>query len=468
MASTAFNGRCSASNPPSSKAPNLHAGPWRVVSLAAITVAAVSFAASTAMAQRSYAPTSTVYRVPVGKAPVLGPSGALVTIVVFADFQCPFCARALTTTIPALMKKHPKEIRLVFRHMPLAFHRFAQDAAEAAAEAHRQKKFWTYAALLWQNRRNLTTATLRTLALQAHLKAKAFAAAMQRHSMRSAVASDVQFGHTLGVRGTPTFFFNGVKIVGAGRLARFEAVYQAQAKRARAALKRRGITRKNLYSELIKHGVTRPTRSRIVSIHRRPPGRRWAPKGSSSRIVVDDRPILGNPRAPITVLWFTSLRCYAFYSNLQRWIDATRAYDGLVRLVFKHLPGTRRPIELPLARLAVEAYREGRFWTFATLASAARPYTIRSALAVARDAGLVPARAQAALHASITMKVVQEDAREAYRLGLTNRSCSYLVFPAVGGHTDAIRGYTYTTAIRKRISAALDRLRSVGKTQPPP
>jgi len=391
-----------------------------------------------------------------------------VTIVVFADFQCPYCAKALTKTIPTLMKKHPKEIRLAFRHLPLIFHRSAQGAAEAAAEAHRQKKFWSYAALLWKNRRILTSVTLNKLAGQAKLRTKAFAAAMQRHTMRKVIAADVQLAHNLGVHGTPTFFLNGVKIVGAARLARFEVEYQTQAKRARAALKRRGITRKNLYRELIKHGRTRPIAYRTTSISRRRfrrPALRWKPKGSSSRIIVNHRPALGSPRAPITVLWFASLRCYSFGSTLKRWIEATRQYGNMVCLVFKFLPGTRRPIEMPLSRLADEAYREGKFWAFATLASSARPYTIAAALAVARDAGIDPKLAKRALHSAQTMQVIEEDAREAYRFGLTSRTCSFLVFP---GGKSTISGYVYTSAIRSRINVELGRLRRIGRTLPPP
>ena len=81
------------------------------------------------------------WAVPAGDAPVLGPKNALVTVIVFAEFQCPFCGRA-QPVLAELRRLHPDDLRIVFRHMPLAMHAHARAAAKAAIAADRQGKFW--------------------------------------------------------------------------------------------------------------------------------------------------------------------------------------------------------------------------------------------------------------------------------------------------------------------------------------
>ncbi|HET6583211.1 MAG TPA: thioredoxin domain-containing protein, partial [Nannocystaceae bacterium] len=84
---------------------------------------------------------ATNWAVPAADAPMLGPENALVTIIVFSDFQCPFCAR-VQPTLAELRKQHPDDLRIVFRHMPLTMHPHARAAAKAAIAADRQGKFW--------------------------------------------------------------------------------------------------------------------------------------------------------------------------------------------------------------------------------------------------------------------------------------------------------------------------------------
>ncbi|MBK7775115.1 MAG: thioredoxin domain-containing protein [Sandaracinaceae bacterium] len=85
------------------------------------------------------------FAVPVtAEQPSQGPADALVTMVVFSDFQCPFCAR-LNPTIEQLMRAYPTQLRVVWRNLPLAFHPNAMPAAEAAMEAFAQggdRAFW--------------------------------------------------------------------------------------------------------------------------------------------------------------------------------------------------------------------------------------------------------------------------------------------------------------------------------------
>ena len=75
--------------------------------------------------------------------PYRGNPNAAITLVESSDFQCPFCGRAMATMMK-LLKAYPKDVRLVFKHHPLSFHRQAHIAAQAAVEAYKQKKFWKY------------------------------------------------------------------------------------------------------------------------------------------------------------------------------------------------------------------------------------------------------------------------------------------------------------------------------------
>ncbi|HEY6879162.1 MAG TPA: thioredoxin domain-containing protein, partial [Polyangiales bacterium] len=95
------------------------------------------------------------FKVPVTDAqPSQGPTDALVTIVEFSDFECPFCGRVVPT-LEQLEKEYGKKIRVVWRNQPLPFHQNAMPAAQAAMEAYAQgksAKFWAMHNKLFENR----------------------------------------------------------------------------------------------------------------------------------------------------------------------------------------------------------------------------------------------------------------------------------------------------------------------------
>ncbi|MCA2978315.1 MAG: thioredoxin domain-containing protein [Myxococcaceae bacterium] len=146
--------------------------------------------------------------------PSRGPSSARVVIVEFADFQCSFCARA-SDTVKKVAADFPADVRVVFRHFPLANHPLAPKAAEASACANEQGRFWEFHDHLFANMRELDESSLKAHALTLGLDLRPFVACLESGRMRAVVEQDRAAGEKLGVNGTPAFFINGVMLSGA-------------------------------------------------------------------------------------------------------------------------------------------------------------------------------------------------------------------------------------------------------------
>lgn len=143
-----------------------------------------------------------------------GVDAAVVEVVEFSDFECPYCAMAVPL-LDSLATRLGEKARLVYRHYPLPMHPHAERAAMAAVEAQRQGAFWEYHDLLFRNQDRLTDADLVGYADSLDLDVDAFAASLREGWHAEAVGADRALGRSLAVTGTPTFFVNGYRIVGA-------------------------------------------------------------------------------------------------------------------------------------------------------------------------------------------------------------------------------------------------------------
>lgn len=140
--------------------------------------------------------------------PALGPDDAKVTIVEFGDFQCPACG-ALHPIMTRLREQNAdKSVRFVYRHFPLAQHEFAQVAAEAAAEAQAQGKFWEMHDTMFERQSKLDIPDLVEYARELGLDGAAMQKALDEGTHRAAVLQDRSDGVALGVNSTPTLFLN--------------------------------------------------------------------------------------------------------------------------------------------------------------------------------------------------------------------------------------------------------------------
>ena len=145
---------------------------------------------------------------------VRGPSDALVTVVEYGDFECPYCGRA-ESVVRELLADFG-DVRYVWRHLPLSdVHPNAQLAAEAAEAAADQGAFWEMHDLLLDHQGDLRARDLQSYAERLGLDLERFRDDLHRHRWASRIEEDVDAADMSGVTGTPTFFINERKHDGA-------------------------------------------------------------------------------------------------------------------------------------------------------------------------------------------------------------------------------------------------------------
>lgn len=147
--------------------------------------------------------------------PALGTAAAPLTIVEFADFECPF-SKDESAVVRELAARYPDRVRFIYRDFPLSdIHPHAERAALAGACAHEQGKFWAMHDKMFQNASALTDDDLKRYALEIGLNAAQFDRCLTTEKYRDEIQADVDSGVAAGVRGTPTFFIAGRRVEGA-------------------------------------------------------------------------------------------------------------------------------------------------------------------------------------------------------------------------------------------------------------
>jgi len=147
--------------------------------------------------------------------PWKGTEGAPVTIVEFADYQCPACAQA-ELNVEQLLSEYEGQILFVLRDFPLEGHPHALKAAEAANCAGDQGKYWQMHDLLFDNQNFLDENNLRSYAASLGLEAQQFTTCLEEGKYTDEVLHDLEQGIEYQVNGTPTFFVNGYRVLGGG------------------------------------------------------------------------------------------------------------------------------------------------------------------------------------------------------------------------------------------------------------
>ena len=290
-----------------------------------------------------------IYNVEIGTAVFRGPEDAPVTIINFSDFQCPFSKRSVDYMDSAL-KRYNGKIRYVFKHFPLSFHKMAKPASLAAIAAQNQGKFWEYYTKLYSDVKNVTEENLVAYAKELKLDMDKVNADRVSPETAAKVQADITQGSIFGVRGTPTLFINGERIVGANNAKMEEVIVRQIA--AGEQLKAKGI--KNPYAEIVKNG-----KKKFI------PPKREAPAVSTDVYKVEipaHAPVWGAEDALVTIVLFDDFECpfcsrlYATYEQLKK------DYEGRIRIAFVNLPLGFHKKAKDAAYAGAAAQKQGKFW----------------------------------------------------------------------------------------------------------
>ncbi len=358
------------------------------------------------------APPPTPYRnVPVrADDAVRGPADAPLTVVLFSDFQCPFCAR-VEPTLDQLQKAFPKEVRIVWRNLPLPMHPNAMPAALAAEAARQQGKFWPFHDLLFANQQALSPADLERDARKLGLDLRRYQAAIGARASADRIADDGALARTVGASGTPTMFFNCRQVVGAIPFESMRAIAEEELKKARGLPGAAARRDAGLYGRACQANLALAAAGPTAAA---------APAPGPLKVELrPDDPSIGSPSAPVTIVLFSDFQC-PYCGRLEPTLrQVEQAYGDKVRIVWKHKPLPFHPNALPAALAAEAAREQGKFWQMHDRMFAAQQELSPAAYdRWAGELGLDLRRFDAAIAAGRGKGRIEADEAQAARLGV--------------------------------------------------
>ena len=387
-----------------------------------------------------------VYRVPVGSSPVRGPNTALVTVVVFSDFQCPFCGR-VEPTLDALRTRYGDDIRFVWKNEPLPFHPLARPAAQLAMEALAQRGhagFWRAHDLLFQHNTALNRPDLDGYARTLGLDLARVRAALDGNTHDAEVNADHALAQQLGVDGTPAFFINGRKLVGAKPLEAFVALIDEVRRNAEQTLRTEpGATRANLYERIMANARPGP----------RAPGGAADPDRVYTVRPAANAPSWGPANAPVVINLFSDFQC-PFCNRVRPTVEQIRQrYGTRVRLVWRNFPLRIHDNARIAAEAAMEVFAqrgsEG-FWVFHEVLFSHQDALDRAHLEqYAQEAHVDMARFRAALDNHTHQRLIDDDMAAAQATGAA------LAMPSFFINGRFVVGAVPFEEFQRRIDAAL-------------
>ena len=149
--------------------------------------------------------------------PFLGEEDAPIEMIIFDDFQCPFCARFEQQAFIDIKKDYidTGKVKFIYMHLPLGFHSLAGPAAEATECAYEQGKFWELHDKIFANQGSLNEDNLKKWAEEIELDMDKFNSCYDDGKYKERVNEEMTLGQSIGIRGTPSFLINGKLAVGA-------------------------------------------------------------------------------------------------------------------------------------------------------------------------------------------------------------------------------------------------------------
>ena len=287
-----------------------------------------------------------------------GSRSAPVTLVLFSDFQCPFCSRVEQTITQLREKYGPDKLRIVWKNNPLPFHPNAKPAAIASEAVFRlggSKAFWKFHDTAFANQKDLSADKYEQWAVEAGVDKAKFKDLIAKNELAVKVDADTAVGKSVGVQGTPAAFINGVFLSGAQPMEKFTSIIDEQMSAAKAAIAS-GTKPDKVYAKLAGENKSKSP----------PPDKKDREKGEKKdeddksvwKVPVGDSAVRGNPHALVTIVEFSDFQC-PFCGRVEPTLtEVEKTYGDKVRLVWKHNPLPFHNRAEPAAELSVEARAE--------------------------------------------------------------------------------------------------------------
>ncbi len=298
--------------------------------------------------------------VPVSsKDPIWGARSAPVTIVVYSDFQCPYCLKVEASLTEVKEKYGPEKLRIVWKNNPLPIHKEATPAALAAAtvfDLGGAKAFWRFHAKAFENQKALTEEGYASWAESAGVDRAAFQAAFGAKKLAQKVEDDFASGKKIGVRGTPASFINGVYLNGAQPASEFQKVIDGELAKAEK-LAASGVAPDQLYVKLSQENVAKTPLVKDT-VDKKVADQPLTNEQTVWKVPVGVSPVRGPADALVTIVEFAEFECNFTMKAAPVLAELTKAHPGKIRVVWKHRAAPFHARAVPAAMLAVLARRE--------------------------------------------------------------------------------------------------------------
>ena len=294
--------------------------------------------------------TKSVFKVPVGNSPATWGTAdkALVTIVEFSDFQCPYCKR-VEDSLKKVHETYGDKVRLVWKHEPLPFHPRALPAAELTQQARAEKGdkgFWAAHDKLFDLQPKLEDADLEGAAKELGLNVDKVKDAIKNAKYKKEIDADADLADDMQASGTPHFFINGRRLVGAQPYEKFQKIIDEEITKANDMLAK-GTSHAALYDTMIKDGKGSPEPEKKAM-----PG-------------VQGAPTRGNKNAKVTIVEFSDFQCPFCQRAEDAVNEVMKNYGDKINFAWRNLPLPMHA-DAPLAsQAAMEAYKQkgpDAFW----------------------------------------------------------------------------------------------------------
>jgi protein-disulfide isomerase len=339
--------------------------------------------------------------------PAKGAKDPKVTVVLWSDFQCPFCSRVVPT-MKQIEDTYGKDVKMVFRHQPLPFHNNAKIAAEASMAANEQGKFWPMHDKMFANQGALDRQALEGYAKEIGLDMGKFKSALDTNKFAARVEADSAAGNAVGANGTPTFFINGREFVGAQPFESFKSIIDEEIGKANKLIAA-GTKPADVYAKLqLEAGKAAPAPA---------PGAAPAP-APVANIDIGTAPVKGPKNAPVTIVAFSDFQCPFCSRVVPTLHDLEKQYGNKVKIAFKHQPLPFHNNARPAAAASMAANEQGKFWEMHDKLFANQGTLDRQNLdTYAKEIGLDMGKYKAAMDSNKYDALITKDSNEGTAIG---------------------------------------------------